>query len=179
VRALCERPGKESRKLSREYVLALDGKRGAAPLLSAYGGKITTYRRLAETALGQLVPFLQMSGPWTAEAPLPGGDLPPEHFIPDCAARYPFLDRVTLHRLVADYGTRTAAILGAAKDWGDLGKIFGGGLTEAELRYLVNREWARTAEDVLWRRSKLGLHLNASEVRELQIWMQSIQASSR
>jgi glycerol-3-phosphate dehydrogenase len=84
-----------------------------------------------------------------------------------------------LHRLVADYGTRTAAILGAAKDWGDLGKIFGGGLTEAELRYLVNREWARTAEDVLWRRSKLGLHLNASEVRELQIWMQSIQASSR
>jgi glycerol-3-phosphate dehydrogenase len=119
-----------------------------------------------------------MSGAWTAEAPLPGGDLPPEHFIPDCAARYPFLDRVTLHRLVADYGTRTAAILGAAKDWSDLGKLFGSGLTEAELRYLITREWARTPEDVLWRRSKLGLNLNASELCELKIWMQNNQAAA-
>ena len=175
VRALCERPGKESRKLSREYVLALDAKRGAAPLLSIYGGKITTYRRLAEAALAKLAPFLQMRGAWTADAPLPGGDMPQglEQFASDCAARYGFLDDVTLRRLVAAYGASTTGILGAAKGWADLGKPFGCGLTEAELRYLIAREWARTAEDVIWRRSKLGLHLNTSEVSDLRLWMQS------
>ena len=175
VRALCERPGKESRKLSREYALALDAGRGAAPLLSIYGGKITTYRRLAEAALAKLAPILQMRGAWTADAPLPGGHMPQglEQFASDCAARYAFLDDVTLRRLVAAYGNRTTAILGAATGWADLGKRFGCGLTEAELRYLIAREWAGTAEDVIWRRSKLGLHLNTSQVSNLKLWMQS------
>ena len=181
VRVLCERPGKQSRKLSREYVLALDGKRGAAPLLSIYGGKITTYRRLAEAALTKLAPWLQMRGIWTGNAPLPGGHIPQglQQFTSDCAARYRFMDEFTLARLIAAYGTRIPDILRDAKEWGDLGKSFGSGLTEAELGYLIAREWATTAEDVVWRRSKLGLRLNTSELHELRIWMQNNRSVMR
>jgi len=181
VRVLCERPGKQSQKLSREYVLALDGKRGDAPLLSIYGGKITTYRRLAEAALTKLGPLLQTRGTWTGNAPLPGGYMPQglQQFTSDCAARYRFLDEFTLARLIAAYGSRTPDILRDAKDWGDLGKSFGSGLTEAELDYLIAREWATTAEDVVWRRSKLGLHLSTSEMHELKVWIQSNRSVMR
>jgi glycerol-3-phosphate dehydrogenase len=181
VRVLCERPGKQSQKLSREYVLALDEKNSGAPLLSIYGGKITTYRRLAEAALTKLAPSLQMRGTWTGDAPLPGGNMPQglQQFTSDCAARYRFLDEVTLTRLVAAYGSRTPDILRDAKDWADLGKSFGSGLTQAELDYLIAREWATTAEDVVWRRTKLGLHLNTSELHELKVWMQNNRSVMR
>jgi glycerol-3-phosphate dehydrogenase len=97
----------------------------------------------------------------------------PEQFAAECAARYRFLDAATLQRLVAAYGARINEILDGATGWADLGKLFGCGLTEAELRYLIAREWARTAGDVLWRRSKLGLHLNTSELADVEVWMRN------
>ncbi len=145
--------------VTRDYVLALDAPDGGAPLLSIYGGKITTYRRLAEAALVKL----RIDGAsWTAGTPLPGGDIPHgdfEAFVSDLSAATPFLAPAQARRLARAYGTRAAALLGNARRPCDLGQDVGAGLTGAEIDYLVSHEFARTAEDVLWRRSKLGLHM--------------------
>lgn len=170
VRALIEQTGAEARKLSREYVLDVDTSSGA-PLLSVYGGKLTTYRLVAEAALARLSPFLLMKPPWTASAPLPGGDLGPggmEDYVSACAREYPFLDTVNLRRMVRAYGTRIRQI--AANSAGPT-RSFGCGLTEAELRYLAGQEWAQTADDVLWRRSKLGLHLSEMDEAGIARWL--------
>ena len=183
VRALCEQPRPSSagaRKLSREYVLELDAKHGAH-LINVYGGKITTYRRLAETALACIAPFVPMKPAWTGRAALPGGDFGPggvDEFIAVCAEKYPFVEDANLRRLVAAYGTRIDAVLGNARSAAQLGKSFGGGLTETELRYLVAQEWAETAEDVLWRRTKLGLRMTAVEKAELAAWLVNAPASA-
>jgi glycerol-3-phosphate dehydrogenase len=152
-------------------MLKLDAPTGAAPLLSVFGGKITTYRRLAEAALAMLRPHLpQVTGQspgWTARASLPGGNFPVDGFEPQLAAlqaRYPFLPEPTLRRLLRAYGTDAYTLLGDARSLADLGRVFGAGLTEAELRYLMTYEWARTAADVVWRRGKLGLRLSQSEI---------------
>lgn len=164
MRALVDRPGAEARKLSREYTLDLDRQNGA-PILTVYGGKITTYRKLAEAALAQLAPFLGARPAWTANAPLPGGDTGDiAAFAKQCQRAYPFMDESDLQRLTAAYGTRVKQIIGAAGSEGDLGRSFGAGLTEAELSYLMTEEWARTAEDILWRRSKLGLQLTPEQI---------------
>ena len=174
VRSLPERSGAftpKSRRLSREYVLALDTK-SVSPLLNVYGGKLTTYRALAEAALKRLEAFLPMRPPWTANTPLPGGDIPGqiEDFTRACAGEYPFLETATLRRMIAAYGTRMSNILGNARSAVALGKEFGCGLTEAELHYLAEKEWAETAEDVLWRRTKLGLCADARSKAELDAW---------
>ena len=149
--------------VTRDYVLKLDAAGGQAPLLSIYGGKITTYRRLAEEAVEKIGAALGRPGtPWTARAALPGGafggrDLP--GFEAEMARRHPWLPPATLRRLVRAYGSDLDALLDGASGPNAMGEAYGAGFTERELDWLVRREWARTAEDVLWRRSKLGLHM--------------------
>ena len=157
IRPLYDDGAESASEVTRDYVLELDQPEGQAPTLSVYGGKITTYRRLAEAALAKL----GVGGrSWTAGAPLPGGDMPGfEAYLADLSAAYPFLSPALAWRLARAYGTRAALILGTAKNMASLGKDFGHGLTEAEISYLATHEFARAPQDVLWRRSKLGLHL--------------------
>ena len=149
--------------VTRDYVFDLEAPPGVPPALSVFGGKITTFRRLAEHAMDELARFFPGLKPaWTQNAALPGGDMPKgdfEGFLTDLKARKPFLDPSVAHRLARAYGTRVDALLGNACRSTDLGRDFGEGLTEAEIDYLVRYEWARTVEDIVWRRSKLGLHL--------------------
>jgi glycerol-3-phosphate dehydrogenase len=163
VRPLYDDHTANASAVTRDYVLDLEGGGGTPALLSVFGGKITTYRRLAEHALEKLLPVLGMApgASWTAGATLPGGDLPRgdfDSFLEALALRYPAMPRPYLHRLARAYGSHAPLILREAKVMGDLGEDLGGTLTEREIRYLARCEWARTAEDILWRRSKLALH---------------------
>lgn len=162
-----------AQQVSRDYHLQLQHSAGGAPLLSVYGGKITTYRRLAEHALSLLLPQIgiEESEPWTASEPLPGGDIPDADlpaFQARAVARWPGLPPALVARLARSYGTRMAHILGPAREPADLGRHFGADLTFAEVKYLVATEWARSAADILWRRSRLGLALPESVVQHLQ-----------
>ena len=163
IRPLYDDKAASASAVTRDYVLDLDAGEGRAPLLSVFGGKITTYRKLAEHALRDLAPLLPGTGaPWTAGAPLPGGDMPDadfDRFLATLMARYPRMPTPLLRRLGRAYGTRATTILGKAATIGGLGEDFGGGLHAAEVDHLVRNEFARSAEDVLWRRSKLGLHV--------------------
>jgi len=155
---------------TRDYVLKLEQRDSGPALLSIYGGKITTYRRLAESALAQLAPLLpkptgRRPG-WTAHEALPGGGFAPQGFGAlqrDAGKRYPFLAESHLRRLLRAYGMNAFEILAGAESLADLGEIFGADLTEAELAYLVRAEFVRQADDALWRRSKLGLRLSAAQ----------------
>lgn len=153
--------------ITRDYAFDLDAASGAASALSIFGGKITTARRLAEHALDALAPFLPRMGPaWTRGAILPGGDIGEagfEAFVAELARRKPFLAPQVAWRLARAYGSRVWRVLGEARSMADLGADYGCGLSDAELAYLRQHEWARTAEDVLWRRSKLGLHLTQAQ----------------
>jgi glycerol-3-phosphate dehydrogenase len=178
VRPLYDDGASEAKAATRDYVLALDTSEGA-PLLSIYGGKITTYRRLAEEALEHLAPYLpgnKAREGWTATAPLPGGNLDVSA-IPALAQElmrdYPFLTAPHADRLAHAYGTRAVKVLGGAASMADLGRPFGATLTEREVSYLMTHEWARTADDVVWRRSKLGLRLSAAEIAALDAWMKA------
>ncbi len=157
--------------VSRDYELECDANAQGAPLLSVFGGKITTYRRLAEEALALLALSLpQMKAAWTATAPLPGGDMPDANFDAFLAGfrrTAPWLPEALARRYARAYGTRVERLLARARSLADLGEDFGGGLYEAEIGYLVSDEWARTAEDVLWRRSKLGLHVSTQTAKRL------------
>jgi glycerol-3-phosphate dehydrogenase len=171
VRLLVDDAGKAASAVSREYVLDLDTGPARPPCLTVYGGKLTTYRSLAEKAVSKLQSALGGSRPgWTATAVLPGGDVADadfDRFAADMRARYAWLDGRTLDRLLHAYGTRIEAILGAASRSDDLGEPFAHGLHAAEIDYLLNNEFARTAEDILWRRSKLGLRFDAADVAKL------------
>ena len=174
VRPLYDDGAKSATAATRDYVLTLDQAAGA-PALHVFGGKITTYRRLAEEALGRIAAVLPGTGrAWTAGAALPGGDFPHDGagaLVTDLVARHPFLTRAWALRLVRAYGTEAALLLGRARQAEDLGRDFGATLTEAELDWMVTREWVRTAEDALWRRSKLGLRLDADQVAAVQGWL--------
>jgi glycerol-3-phosphate dehydrogenase len=167
VRPLYDDGSSAPQEATRDYVLKLDGGGDRAPLLSIFGGKITTYRRLAEAALEQLLPHVPPAHPgrpagWTGRESLPGGDFPVDGFEAEyerAHARYPFLAPKTLRRLLRAYGLDIHTLVGDAQSLAELGPVLGADLTEAEVRYLVKHEWARQAEDVLWRRSKLGLHM--------------------
>jgi glycerol-3-phosphate dehydrogenase len=184
VRPLYDESGDTAAQAAtRDYVLKLDAPAGGAPLLSVFGGKITTFRRLAEGALAQLAPHLPpargRSAGWTGKTPLPGGDFPMQGFaaaLAEAQARYPFLAEPHLRRLLRAYGTRMEQILRGAGSLADLGAVYGADLTEAELRYLVRAEWARGAPDVLWRRSKLGLRLSKAEAVRVDEALQRILA---
>ena len=175
IRPLYDDHAANASAVTRDYVLDLDGGNGKAPLLSVFGGKITTYRKLAEHALEKLVPFYPgAKGEWTAGVDLPGGDIPGddfEAFVERLVARHPALPRPLLTRLARAFGTRVAAILGTAQTMEALGTDFGGGLTKAEVDYLAAQEWARSAEDVLFRRSKLGLHVPPGTAEAVEAYL--------
>lgn len=176
VRPLYDDGASEAKAATRDYVFELDTP-GGAPLLSIYGGKITTHRRLAEEALERLAPYLRSAKAkegWTGKSPLPGGDMDVSAVAAlsdELIRNYPFLTQTHANRLAHAYGTRAAKWLGHAKSLADLGQSFGAGLTESEVRYLMAHEWARSAEDIVWRRSKLGLRLSAVEIAALEDWI--------
>ncbi|MEO7762120.1 MAG: glycerol-3-phosphate dehydrogenase, partial [Casimicrobiaceae bacterium] len=167
VRPLYDDGEDDPSAVTRDYTLILDVAYPQAPLLSVFGGKITTYRRLAESVMDKLRPsFPQMTGSWTGGKPLPGGDLPQADFDAFLAAlrvEYPALSPGTLHALARRQGSRAKRILGSAKKTEDLGTHFGDTLYACEVDYLMDNEWARTADDVLWRRTKCGLHMSGPE----------------
>ena len=175
VRPLYDDGASEAKAATRDYVFELD-LLGTAPLLSIYGGKITTFRRLAEEALQKLSPYLKgdkAKEGWTAHAPLPGGDfavLGIDALVADLTRAYPFLTPAHARRLARAYGTRAKTMLGDAASVADLGEDFGASLSEREVRYQIAHEWAQTAEDVLWRRSKLGLRMSPDQVAALGAW---------
>jgi glycerol-3-phosphate dehydrogenase len=185
VRPLFDDGSSAAQEATRDYVLKLDASSGEPALLSVFGGKITTYRRLAEAALTLLQPYLppvsgQTAG-WTGHARLPGGDFPADGFeqqVAAAAALYKFVPEPTLRRLLRAYGTRIDDILGSATCVDDLGFVFGADLTEAEIRYLMRAEWARTAEDIVWRRSKLGLRLSAEQIAAIDSVMRGVVAQA-
>ncbi len=172
VRALYDDGSAKPQDTPRDYVLALDAPADAAPLLTVYGGKITTYRRLAESALQRLADILGSRPAWTATSRLPGGDFEDARGLSrDVQARWPFLSENHAQRLVRAYGTRAAQILGSTQRLSDLGENLGADLTAAEVRYLMREEWAQTADDVLWRRTKLGLRVTREERERLAKFM--------
>jgi glycerol-3-phosphate dehydrogenase len=174
VRSLYDDGANKSQDIGREYVLSLDERKGEAPLLTVYGGKITTYRRLAEDVLAKLAHFFPRTRRWTAGSPLPGGD-----FVYDGMATliartersWPFLAAEHARRLAYAYGTRVDDVLKGVSAPADLGIRFGADLTATEVRYMMTKEWAQTADDVLWRRSKLGLHLSDAQRATLDRFM--------
>jgi glycerol-3-phosphate dehydrogenase len=168
VRPLYDDGASKAQEATRDYVLKTEDR--GAPLLSVFGGKLTTYRRLAEAALERLQPRLGGGAkPWTAGASLPGGDFPldgAEDLVRRLRAERPWLAQAHARRLVRLYGTRALAAVGPADD-----PRLGADLHAAELRFLIDTEWARTADDVLWRRTKLGLRLDTAETAAVAAFM--------
>jgi len=167
VRPLYDDGASDPSAITRDYVLKLDAAPvagstvGNAPVISVFGGKLTTYRKLAEHALSELQPYFPRMGPaWTGSQSLPGGDLPAGGLAAwnaELVARYPGMDAAILTGVARRHGSLATSVLGAARHAADLGEHFGNGLTAAEIDYLVREEWARSADDVLWRRTKCGL----------------------
>jgi glycerol-3-phosphate dehydrogenase len=180
VRPLYDDGASEAQVATRDYVLRTDGKGKDGLLINIFGGKITTYRKLAEAVVEKIEDAIGKRGePWTRGATLPGGDFPIGGFsdlVGDLIRDYPFLTEPHAHRLIRQYGTRARRFLGEATSLADLGKHFGDTLYAAEVAYLIENEWAVNADDVLWRRSKLGLKFDDAATRALEDW---ISARSR
>lgn len=178
VRPLIDDGSGRPEAATRGYRLDLSNAALGAPILSVFGGKLTTYRHLAQSAvelLAQRMP--ELAGPgWTDRAPLPGGDFPMDGaaaLIEDLLIHYPFLKRDWARRLITSYGKLSWQILGDARKLEDCGVHFGHGLTAQEVDYLVAYEWARESDDILWRRSKLGLHLTTAQAAALSSYLQA------
>lgn len=181
LRPLLQDQATDASAVTRDYRLAFDV--DGAPLLSVFGGKITTARKLAEEALDLIAPELGYAGKaWTAGACLPGGDLDgstPSNgavrsfgaYVAALQPRYDWLPATVVARYARAYGTRINGMLAGCRSLADMGREILPGLYEVEVRYLMSREWARCAEDILWRRSKLGLHLGAASLRTLDAWI--------
>jgi glycerol-3-phosphate dehydrogenase len=171
VRALVDDGSGKPADVTRDYVLEVDGRYGEPPLISVFGGKLTTYRSLAEKVVAKLEHLFIPEPAWTGSVPLPGGDLGPggiEALVAELRTRHSFLTEAQARRWARAYGTRAWKILGDAKRRDDLGPRLVGDLHAAELDYLRREEWASTADDVLWRRTKLGLGASAAEVAALK-----------
>ena len=174
VRPLYDDGATSATAATRDYVLKVEGGAGTPPMLNVFGGKITTYRRLAEAAMAKLAPFTGPERRWTAGVPLPGGDFPVDgvgRLAAELREGRGWLTEAWALRLVRAYGTEAREILGEARRPEDLGRAFGATLTEAEVRWQMSREWARTAEDVVWRRTRLGLKMTAAEIAALDAFM--------
>ncbi|MGB7241560.1 MAG: glycerol-3-phosphate dehydrogenase [Sulfitobacter sp.] len=174
VRPLFDDGASSATAATRDYTLKLDTSAGA-PVLNVFGGKITTYRRLAESALEKINDVLGGDAEkWTAGAALPGGDFPVgdvERLVNEASAKFAFLGNTWSRRLIKAYGKDVFKLLEGAKSVSDLGQDFGATLTAREVTWLMQHEFAVTAEDVVWRRSKLGLRLNAQQIKNLDDWM--------
>jgi glycerol-3-phosphate dehydrogenase len=186
VRPLYDDGASKAQAATRDYVLHLDADAGQAPLLSVFGGKITTYRRLAESALAKLGPLLPTAAKrpagWTGTEVLPGGDFPMDGFdaeLTRLAQHYPFLPPKMARRLFRAYGTKIHDLLAGAKSLEDLGENFGADLTAAELRHLARAEWATRAEDVAWRRSKLGLRLSKDDMTRIDAFLTALNVTPK
>jgi glycerol-3-phosphate dehydrogenase len=176
VRPLLEDESSDPSAVTRDYTLHLDDQGGQAPLLSIFGGKITTYRKLALSALHKLSPYFENLGAeWTDSKPLPGGDLGMSlaAFTLKLQKDYPFISAQQAHRFANSYGTLTHILLNKANSESDLGQNFGNSLNQIEVDYLITHEWAYTAEDILWRRTKLGLEFTPEQVIELENYIQT------
>ncbi|SNB74866.1 L-erythritol 4-phosphate dehydrogenase [Arboricoccus pini] len=183
VRPLYDDNAANPSAVTRDYVFDVTPEAPAcdqAPLLSIFGGKITTYRRLAEHALEKLKPFFpRMGQAWTRDSPLPGGDMPNANFaawLGDFQARHPWLPASVALHLCRLYGTRAGLVLNGAESLGELGPHFGGDFHANEARYLLRHEWAQTASDILIRRTKHGLHLSTQERAAFETWLEMEQA---
>ena len=173
VRPLCDDESDSPQAITRDYTLDIHDENGKAPLLSVFGGKLTTYRKLAEHALEKLTPYYRGFGPaWTKESVLPGGAI--EGDRDDYAARlrrrYPFLAESLARHYARTYGSNSELLLGNAEAISDL-QIFGHEFYEAELKYLVDHEWVRRTDDALWRRTKQGMWLNADQQSRVSQWL--------
>jgi glycerol-3-phosphate dehydrogenase len=177
VRPLFDDDASVASAVTRDYVLDLEAPPGEAPVLSVFGGKITTYRRLAEHALKKLEPYLgPFPAPWTGSTPLPGGDIPNgdmEAFVGDVQDRWPFLGTSQAWRLARAYGTRISRLLGDIESCRDMGEDFGGGLTRLEVDFLISEEWAASVEDLYWRHTKAGLYASPADERRLAAYLKS------
>ncbi len=175
IRPLYNDGASKAQEATRDYVLKLSGEKSELKLLNVFGGKITTYRRLAESALELIEGAIgRRAAAWTKGATLPGGDMPAggvTAYQRQISDAYPGVDPDLIDRLVHTYGTRAKAILGNVTSASELGRDFGGGLTEAEVCYLVREEWARSADDILWRRTKLGLRVPKEAALELEVFV--------
>ena len=180
VRPLMDDESGSAQKASRDYTFEVDGGKTNAPLISVFGGKITTYRKLAEAATDRICTFFPEAGPeWTKHAPLPGGDFSQQSELKaELKTRYPWLPDDLAKRYVRTYGTRTHVLLSDCNSLNDLGQNFGANLYDAEIQYLVNHEWARSAEDIVWRRTKLGLRLTDQQVNQLQSYLDQLLAAA-
>jgi glycerol-3-phosphate dehydrogenase len=182
VRPLFDDNAKDPSAVTRDYVFGLNDVDGAAPILSVFGGKITTYRKLAEHALAKLKPYFRnMSGSWTADASLPGGDIADADFDAFAAGvryEYPALPGEVVDHYVRLYGTRAYQLLGGARTPADLGRHFGGALYQREAEFLQREEWASTPEDILERRTKHGLHLTPDQKQAFTDWMFTMAKSA-
>lgn len=174
VRPLCNDESDNPSAVTRDYTLALSAEQGQAPLLSVFGGKLTTYRKLAESAMAELKPFFtQMRGSWTAEAALPGGEQMSsvQALVDALLARHNWLPVDIAKRWALTYGTRAWQLLDGVQGPEDLGQAIGGGLFSREVDYLRSAEWAISADDILWRRTKLGLFTTAAEQQALVTYL--------
>ncbi|MDQ2694797.1 MAG: glycerol-3-phosphate dehydrogenase [Pseudomonadota bacterium] len=183
VRPLLEDEADNPSAVTRDYQIDIDGDQSTPVFLSVFGGKLTTYRKLAKHALERLQPFFpQMGKPWTDQEPLPGGDMPNADFdayLKQFSAEHSWLPADLVRHYLRRYGTRARRIVQGAKSLADLGTHFGGHCHERELRYLVDEEWAEEAEDVLWRRTKHGLHLTPAERDAVGRWLaQNVPAAA-
>ncbi len=178
IRPLFEQGASSAQEATRDYVLKVDGDKARGAMINVFGGKITTYRRLAESVLSEIEHLLgARKQSWTATAPLPGGDFAVDGFddlVAKLVRRAPGVETATLRRLARLYGTSAFDILGGK---GELGEIVAGDLGANEVDHLVKREWAVSTDDILWRRTKLGLRFSPSEVKALQAFLQ--QAASQ
>ena len=177
VRALYDDGANRPEDVTRDYELVLDERRREAPLLTIYGGKITTHRKLAEAALKRIGHFFGARPPWTAGSRLPGGEFAPDEFdafVAETLERWPFLSERHARRLARAYGRRVERFLRDAQNIEDLGPRFTGDLTGAEVRYLVENEWAQNADDVLWRRSKIGLRATPEDCAAIDRFIASL-----
>ncbi|MNO55219.1 Aerobic glycerol-3-phosphate dehydrogenase [compost metagenome] len=181
VRPLCNDESDNPSAVTRDYTLALSAAQGEAPLLSVFGGKLTTYRKLAESAMAELKPFFsQMSQSWTAHSALPGGEgmSTPQALVDDLLTQHQWLAPDIAKRWAVTYGSRTWQLLEGVNGPDDLGQAIGGGLFTREVDYLRETEWAVSTQDILWRRTKLGLFTSDSEQRALADYLAQGDARS-
>ncbi len=177
IRALWDDAAADAAAVTRDYVLDISAPQGQAPVLSVFGGKITTHRSLAEQALQKLEPYLgPLAARWTRVVPLPGGDIPGgdiDAFIAGVRRRWPFLDGPQARRLARAYGTRMSQLLAGVDSRADMGEDFGGGLMRVEVDFLLREEWARSADDIYWRHTKTGLHASPADRQRLVSYLQN------